>query len=109
MRRLGLRHLPAVDLEGRLVGMLNLDSALAVASGHMLTQIDRLTQGDDVAGMKAIKSAQVEVAEQLLQDGLPAAEILGLFSHINNDIHRRLTDAAIKDMRAEGFGDPPVP
>ena len=37
MRRRGLRHMPVVDGEGRLCGMLNLHDALAAASETLIT------------------------------------------------------------------------
>lgn len=109
MRRLGLRHLPVTGADGRLVGMLDLDDALAIISQQRVARIDRLTHEGDLAGMKAIKAAEVEVAEELLADGLAVPEILALISHVNNDIHSRLTEAALAALRDETGEDPPVP
>lgn len=108
MRRRGLRHMPVVDPAGELVGMLDLDAALAVAAERLLGQIDVLTREDSVDGLKEIKSAQVDLASQLLDDSLPAPEILALLSHVNRDIYRRLVDLNLAAMEADGFGAPPV-
>lgn len=108
MRRTGLRHMPVVDPTGRLTGMLNLDDTLAVASRTLMTQIDNLTQGGDVAGLTQVKRAQVTLADQLFRDNLPAPEIQALLSNINLDIYRRVVDGAIGAMAAEGLGPPPV-
>ncbi len=109
MRRLGLRHMPVVDGAGRPVGMLDLHEALAAASARMMTQIDRLTQESSLEGLAQTKQAQAELASELLADNLPAPEIQGLITDINRDIHRRVLEAVLAAMAAEGWGQPPVP
>ncbi len=108
MRRQDLRHMPVVDGEGRLSGMLNLHDALAAASETLMQQIDTLTQEESVGGLKFIKAAQVELADQLLGENLPATEIQALLTHINNDIYRRIVDLNLAAMAEEGLGEPPV-
>lgn len=109
MRRLGLRHMPVVDGEGRPVGMLDLHEALVAASARMMTQIDRLTQESSLEGLTQTKQAQAELASELLADNLPAPDIQALITDINRDIHRRVLDAVLAAMAAEGWGPPPVP
>ncbi len=109
MRRARLRHMPIVDAAGRPVGVLDLNEALAAAAARMVGQIDRLTQDASVDGLTEIKRAQAELAQDLLDDNIPAPEIQALVTEINLDIHRRLLAAAAEDMQAEGWGDPPVP
>jgi len=108
MRRLGLRHMAVVDGAGALVGMLDLHDALAVVSDRLMGQIDRLTREDSLEGLKHIKAAQVDLARELFADNLPASEIQGLLTHINNDIYRRVVDLNLKAMAAAGEGSPPV-
>ena len=108
MRRRGLRHMPVVDGGGALTGMLNLHDALAVASDQLMGQIDTLAREDSIEGMKQIKAAQVELADQLFEDNLPAPDIQALLTHINNDIYRRIVDLNRGAMEAEGYGRPPV-
>ena len=108
MRRRGLRHMPVVDGDGGLVGMLDLHDALSVAAERRVGQIDALTRDDSVDGLKQIKAAQVELAAQLLEDNLPAPEIQALLTHVNRDIYHRLVDLALSAMEAEGYGPPPV-
>ena len=57
MRRHRLRHMPVVDGQGAVVGMLELHEALAVAAGPMVEDIDRLTHEDSMAGLAEVKSA----------------------------------------------------
>ena len=72
MRRFDLRHMPIVDEENQPVGIINLHDAIAFAASQMLGQIDRLTQEGTLDGLREIKAAQVEVAEQWFADHLPA-------------------------------------
>lgn len=109
MRRRKLRHMPVIDGQGTPVGMLELHDALAVASGQMVDQIDRLTHEQSIQGMAAVKAEQISVAEQLFADNVPAPEILSLISQINGDLHRRVIELALRNMAQEGVGAPPVP
>ena len=109
MRRHRLRHMPVVDGAGALVGMLDLHDALAVAAGPLVEDIDRLTHEDSLAGLAEVKAAQVQLAERLFADGVPAPEIQALIADINNDIHRRVLRLLEAALAAEGRGPPPVP
>ena len=109
MRQEGLRHMPVVDAQGRPVGMLDLHAALAAASSRIVHQIDRLTRDDTTEGMADVKRAQAELAQDLLDDNIPAPEIQSLVTEINLGLHRRVLDAAHARLRAEGWGEMPVP
>jgi signal-transduction protein with cAMP-binding, CBS, and nucleotidyltransferase domain len=109
MRRLGLRHMPVVDDANRPVGVLDLHEAMAAATAAMMAQIDRLTQESSIEGLARTKQAQAELASQLLDDNLPAPEIQALITDINQDIHRRVLEAALAEMEQEGWGAAPVP
>lgn len=108
MRRHGLRHMPVTDRECRLVGMLYLHDALAVATDRLMRQIDRLTHETTLEGMQQVRAAQVELVENLFADNLPAPEIQQVLTQINNDMYRRIGEANLSEMKAEGWGDPPV-
>ena len=108
MRRHRRRHLPVVDEQGDLVGMLELHAALEVAVGPLVDDIDRLTHEDSLVGVAEVKTAQVQLAERLLEGGVPAPEIQALLSDINNDIHRRVLRLLVTELVAEGKGSPPV-
>ena len=108
MRRHDLRHMPVVDRLGRLAGILDLHGALAAASEGLMRQIDGLSREDTLDGMKQVKAAQVELARALFDDHLPAPDIQQLLSRINNDMYRRIGEAALKRMAAEGWGEPPA-
>lgn len=108
MRRHGLRHMPVVNRHGRLVGLIYLHEALAIASQRLMSQIDRLSQEGTVEGMQEVKGAQVDLAEEMFADNVPAPEIQQLLTRINNDMYRRIGETAVRQMKAEGWGDPPV-
>jgi signal-transduction protein with cAMP-binding, CBS, and nucleotidyltransferase domain len=109
MRRHRLRHTPVVDVAGAVVGMLDLHDALAVAAGPLVNDIDRLTREDSLEGLADVKAAQVQLAEGLFADGVPAPEIQGLVADINNDIHARVLRLLEAELATEGMGPPPVP
>lgn len=107
MRRAGLRHLPVVDAGDRIVGALQLDNALATVSHQLVGQIDRLTGPETPEGMTDVRAAQLDVATELLDDGVPAPEIQGLVSHINIDVYARMTSYCVTELEREGLGPPP--
>lgn len=109
MLRRGLRHMPVVDGDGAVLGDLDLHRALAAASATTMDLIDRLTREDDLEGLSLVKAAQVEVADTLLQEGLPAPEIQALLSHVNLDLYQRIVRLSLDGMAAEGWGSPPLP
>ena len=108
MRRHAFGHLPVVDRDGRLVGLIRLHEALAAAAPALLRQIERLARDDTLDGIKDVKAAQVELAEELLAEELPATEIQQLLTRINNDLYRRVGEAALRAMAEEGWGVPPA-
>ncbi|MCU0838030.1 MAG: CBS domain-containing protein, partial [Rhodospirillales bacterium] len=103
LRRLNLKRLPVVDRHGRLAGLLDLADALAIAAEGLLRQIDRLSHEGTLSGLKAVKVAEVELAEAMFADNLPATEIQQVLTRINNDIYRRIGEAALHEMAAAGW------
>lgn len=108
MRRGRLRHMPVTDRDGRAVGILQLHEALALAAGQMVSQIERLTHEQSVAGMKDTKTAQVDVAAELLRDNVPTPEIQRLVTFVNNDLYHRVVALCVRQMHDDGWGEPPV-
>jgi signal-transduction protein with cAMP-binding, CBS, and nucleotidyltransferase domain len=107
MRRMGLRHLPVVNSNGHIVGLMSHD-ALAEAISRMVDLIERLTHEETREGLSHVKDAEVEVVDALLQDGIPILEIQTLLTHINNDIYSRVATLVLKELAEEGWGEPPV-
>jgi signal-transduction protein with cAMP-binding, CBS, and nucleotidyltransferase domain len=103
-----LRQAPVVDRQDRLVGILYLRDIQEFASYGLMRQIERLSHEETIEGLKEVKVAQVELAEALFADNAPAPEIQRLLTGINNDIYRRIGEMALRQMTAEGWGDPPA-
>lgn len=108
MRRFAWRHMPVVDSDNRPVGLIVLQDALAVAGEQIIRQIERVTHEGSLDGLREIKAAQVDLAQDLFTDNVPAPEIQALISDINRDTHRRIVVAQLAAMREEGWGEPPV-
>ncbi|MDX1400399.1 MAG: DUF294 nucleotidyltransferase-like domain-containing protein, partial [Kiloniellales bacterium] len=109
MRRHRLRHIPVIAEDGRPCGVVQLHEALSVAGEAMVGEIDKLCYDRDLAGLKSVKRAQVELATRLMEDKVPAPDVLALISHINADLHLRVLELQIAGLEAEGYGKPPVP
>lgn len=108
MRRNRLHSLPVIDSQGVLCGILSLDDALMRATERTMNRIDRLSHEGTLDGLKEVKAAQVELAEDLFAEEFSAPDIQALLTRINNDMYRRIGDAALRDMAATGWGEPPV-
>ncbi|MCB2101319.1 MAG: CBS domain-containing protein, partial [Rhodobacterales bacterium] len=83
MRHYDLRHMPVVDREGRLVGMANLVDGLVVAAGRLMERIHLLTDAGTVESLRDIKTAQAQLAAELLEDSLSAPEVLAFLTRVN--------------------------
>lgn len=105
MRTRGLRHLPVLDADRRPVGMLLRFETYAAASGRLLAAVERLAQPEDERGCAATRAAQAELARTLLDERVPAADVIGVVSEINIDLHRRIVERAL----AARPSPPPVP
>jgi signal-transduction protein with cAMP-binding, CBS, and nucleotidyltransferase domain len=108
MRRRKLRHIPVLDANGSLSGMLDLHQALGASVENLLALIDRLTHEESLRGLQHVKAAQVELAQSLMAEELPVPEIQALLTHINNDIYQRIVVIAMNEMADQGWGGPPV-
>jgi CBS domain-containing protein len=108
MRRRGLRHIPVVERDGSVAGVLALDDALGFLSSQTVSLIEQLTHEESVDGLKRIKQGQVELAAAMFADNVPAPELQSLLTEINNDIHRRALRLVIAKMAEDGWGEPPA-
>lgn len=109
MRHLGLKHLPVLDASGAPVGIIELAAALSIAAAQTVDQVDRLTHEGSLEGMRQTKAAQALLARELLEDAVPAPDILALISEINADLHRRVVELLLKKEQEKGLGEPPAP
>ncbi len=109
MRRRSMRHIPVLNERGHVCGMLSLSEALSFLSEETLELMRMLTHEATVEGLRAVKAAQVELAEALFDDGVPVPEVQSLLTDINRDIHRRILRNHLEAMASEKkWGKPPV-
>jgi len=98
-----VKHLPLIE-DGKIVGIVTMRQLLKLRYPEPLTLIEGIRQAEDVAALKAIKNKLPKMAEERLESGRTAYDIVVMISLINRDIHRRALELA-----AEGLGVPPVP
>ena len=109
MRRRRLRHIPVLNEEGLVCGMLSLNEALSYLSERTLELTRLLTHEATLKGLRAVKTAQVELAEALFEDNVPVPEVQSLLTDINRDIHARILRRHLAGMETEKkWGKPPV-
>jgi CBS domain-containing protein len=108
LRRHKLRHIPVVDGQGALVGMLSLHEALQELAGPAMQLIDKLTHDETLDGMRYVKAAELDMVETLLGDDVPVPEVQKLLSDLNADLHRRALRRTIAEMTSDGWSEPPV-
>ncbi|HEB02500.1 MAG TPA: CBS domain-containing protein [Nitrospirae bacterium] len=108
MNRNGLRHLPVIDHDGLLCGILHLKDTLSKSINRVVELIESLTHEETREGLKKVKEAEVEFVEALFEEHVPTPEILKLLTQINNDIYRGVQAVVQREMRDDGWGDPPV-
>lgn len=108
MRRFGWRHMPVTDREGRPVGLIDLPLALAVAAEPVVREIELISHGDSLDGLREVKAAQVALAESLFEDNVAVPDIQAVLTHINRDIHCRIIERHLLDMAAGPWGEAPI-
>jgi len=112
MRRGDIRHLPVVDRDGRLTGMIDLGDILAATAPNLMDLIDALPargRGPGViSGLRQVKQTQIDLMEELLQDKVAVAQIQQLLTDINVDIFRHVIDHMLDAMDDDGWGRPAV-
>jgi CBS domain-containing protein len=98
-----VKHLPLIE-DGKIVGIVTMRQLLKLRYPEPLTLIEGIKEAGDVATLKAIKNKLPTMAEERLESGRTAYDIVVMISLINRDIHRRALELA-----AEGLGVEPVP
>jgi CBS domain-containing protein len=104
LRRRGWRHMPVVDADGKPLGLVARAGALAAAGARVLRELDILGGLEAALGdHRTAKAAQIELAQALLDDGLPAPDIQRIVTEINRDLHRHVVAQHLAEL-----GPPPV-
>ena len=98
-----VKHLPLIE-DGRIVGIVTMRQLLKLRYPEPLTLIEGIHEADDIAALKEFKNLLPKMAEERLESGRRAYDVVAMISLINRDIHRRALELA-----AAGMGEPPVP
>ncbi len=108
MWRQRLRRLVVADAAGRPVGLIDLHRALAPAAAPLFRHLDALMAEGGIGELRRLKAARVDLAEELLNDDVPAPDIQALLTEIDRDIYRCTVESALAGLAENGWGPPPV-
>ena len=76
MRKNNLRHLPVINMNSEVVGIIYADKALAAELGAVTQEIDKMTFDEyDERGLIQIKKQQVHLAARLLDEKTSSNDI----------------------------------
>ena len=95
MRKSKLRHLPVVNLNEEIMGILNLHEALSAELGVSMERIDSITFSKDEEGINSLKAKQVSLAEGMMKEYVNPEDITYILSSLNNVVYRRSIRIAI--------------
>lgn len=97
MRKNKLRHLPVVNMNEEVIGILNLHVALSVELNFHIESIDELTSEVDRNGIISLKDKQKNLAEKLINDNVSSFDVSYVLSFLNLVIYRRAIRIAISE------------
>lgn len=103
----GVKHLPVVNEEKKVAGMVTLSDLLRKRNRgrfNILQQIETST----AATLPNIKYAIYDVLSQLLEDGIPALQLMGIITQLIDRLVKRCVEMAESTIK-EKHGDPPLP
>jgi len=104
MRKNNLRHLPVINMNSKVVGMILATKALYAELGNVTSQIDRMTFDEyDSSSLIKIKEQQINIAERLLEENISSLDISYLLSFLNNVIFRRSIRIAERKINAKNI------
>ena len=87
MRKLNLHHLPVFNMNGNVLGMIDMNTALTAELGDTIYQIDKMTYDEeDIIGLIKIKQQQIYLTENMLNRNIDPLDISYLLSFLNNVI-----------------------
>jgi len=98
----GIKHLPLVE-NRKVVGIVTMRQLLKLRYPEPMTLIESIREAKGTVTLKAIKDKLPKMAEERLQSGRRAYDIVVMISLINRDIHRRMLELALEEL-----GEPPA-
>lgn len=109
MTRLNLRHLVAVDDDGRAVGVVTGRALLAFRSREAMLLGDSIASAASAAELAAAKAALPQLARHLLDEDVAAPAIAGVIAGVIRDVTARAAELAAHAMSEDGWGAAPAP
>ncbi len=109
MDRLKLRHLVAVDAQGRASGVVTVGGLLHLRAGVALALGDELTSAPDARTMAGVKARLPALARTLRAEGIEAPGVAAVISSAYRDMTMRAAQLAEDSMARDGWGEPPAP
>ena len=104
MRKFGFRHLPVLNYNFQIIGIIQMNDALAAELGDIMNQIDQMTYDEnDEKGLQLIKKQQLYIAEEMLERNISPHDISYLLSFLNNVIYRRSIHIAEKKIKEKNI------
>lgn len=103
MRKYSFKHIPVINENKEVTGILYLHDALSAELGSTINQIDALIYEDSqsVEGLIKIKNFQVDLVENLLNQNLLPREITYLISFLNNFIYYKSIEIGIHQLNTK--------
>ncbi|MBU9714845.1 DUF294 nucleotidyltransferase-like domain-containing protein [Evansella tamaricis] len=96
----------------KVVGIVTAESFLLLQDSKYINLSFELQHADspEALGKLSPKNNEhfISFTDALLRDGTPASEVCELISNYNDLIHRKAIKIALKEMKEEGYGLPPV-
>ncbi|MBF0268213.1 MAG: CBS domain-containing protein [Alphaproteobacteria bacterium] len=108
MSRLGVRHLVAVDCEGKAIGMVTGRALLQLRSRETILLADGVATAQNAFDLYRVKMALPELARHLLAEGLGMLEIAAVMSSTLKGIVARASELAVQSLADDGWGQAPV-
>ena len=108
MARLGIRHLPVVDEDGRPLGMLTARSLLKQRASLALTVGDEIDHAADTAALHAAFAKLPGLAAALRNEEVAAVQISAVIAGVTRDVTARAGELALAAMRDQGRGEAPA-
>lgn len=107
MERLRVRHLAAVDEQGRAVGMLSARAVLQTRLSPAFSLGDGIAAAGDTAALRRLHNRLPQLAGGLLAEGLAAGDVAGVIAGVNRDLAARAAELTLAALIPER-GPPPA-
>ena len=95
----GIKHLPLAE-NGKLAGIITLRQLLKLKYPDPMVVIGRIEEATDIRTLRDIKEEIPFLAASKLRMGVSAHEIVLMLSLMNQDIHRKTMELAIREIGA---------